>query len=145
MDVGDVLSSHRFAVELDNIQVETVQAISGLTYGQEVIEVKQVTATGELVVRKQPGVSRAGEVTITRGMDTSRAFTDWIKETREYHNLDSARKNITITILDAQQTPVRRFHLQNAWVSEWTVTSDAASEGPALEQVTIAYEECTME
>lgn len=108
MLTGDSFSSSTFVIEL----------------GKYVVEVRQVSSTGELIVRKQPGASRTGEITITRGMDKSTAFTDWIKATLVDADLDAARQNITISLKDAQKNTVRRIHLSNAWASRW--------EGPQL-------------
>jgi len=143
---GDTFSSSTFAIELGKFQVETVQDVSGLTLEQDVVEVRQVSATGELIVRKQPGARKAGEITVTRGMDKSTAFTDWIKATLVNADLDSARQNITIALKDAQKQTVRRIHLTNAWASRWEGPQlGAANSGTATEQVTITYEDITVE
>ncbi|MFI6449270.1 phage tail protein [Kitasatospora sp. NPDC050543] len=145
MPLGDALSSHTFAVELGNFQVETVQAVSGLTLGQDVIETRQVSPTGELIIRKQPGAQKAGEITVTRGLDKSTAFTDWIKQTLVDGDLDSARQNITIAVKDGRNETVRRIHLTNAWASGWAGPELDATSGPAIETVTITYEDVTVE
>ncbi|MBP2406150.1 T4-like virus tail tube protein gp19 [Streptomyces netropsis] len=146
MLTGDTFSSSTFAIELGKFQVETVQDVSGLTLEQDVVEVRQVSATGELIVRKQPGARKTGEITITRGMDKSTAFTDWIKTTLVNADLDSARQNITIALKDAQKQTVRRIHLSNAWASRWEGPQlGAANSGIATEQVTITYEDITVE
>ncbi|ARF55124.1 phage tail protein [Streptomyces gilvosporeus] len=146
MLTGDTFSSSTFAIELGKFQVETVQDVSGLTLGQDVVEVRQVSSTGELIVRKQPGARNAGEITITRGMDKSTAFTEWIKTTLDNADLDSARQNITIALKDAQKRTVRRIHLTNAWASSWEGPSlGTESTGPATEKVTITYDDVTVE
>ncbi|MFI1252881.1 phage tail protein [Streptomyces netropsis] len=146
MLTGDTFSSSTFAIELGKFQVETVQDVSGLTLEQDVVEVRQVSATGELIVRKQPGARKTGEITVTRGMDKSTAFTDWIKTTLVNADLDSARQNITIALKDAQKQTVRRIHLSNAWASRWEGPQlGAANSGNATEQVTITYEDITVE
>lgn len=146
MNIGDVLTTHTFVIELGAFQVETCQEVSALTYGQDVIECKQVTSTGELISRKQPGASQGGEITITRGMDQSKAFTDWVKETRQNHSLDTARQNIGITVLDATKRPVRRLQLVNAWASSWQGPAlQAGNASPAMETVTIQFEDCIVE
>ncbi|MEU1782845.1 MULTISPECIES: phage tail protein [Streptomyces] len=146
MLTGDTFSSNTFAIELGKFQVETVQDVSGLTLEQDVVETRQVSATGELIVRKQPGARKTGEVTITRGMDKSTAFTDWIKTTLVNADLDSARQNITIALKDAQKQTVRRIHLTNAWASRWEGPQlGAANSGTATEQVTITYEDITVD
>ncbi|MGP8297344.1 phage tail protein [Streptomyces inhibens] len=146
MLTGDTFSSSTFAIELGKFQVETVQEVSGLTLEQDVVETRQVSATGELLVRKQPGSRRTGEITITRGMDKSTAFTDWIKATLVNADLDSARQNITIALKDAKKQTVRRIHLSNAWASRWQGPSlGASNSATATEQVTITYEDMTVE
>ncbi|WP_405639686.1 phage tail protein [Streptomyces uncialis] len=146
MLTGDNFNSSTFAIELGKFQVETVQNVSGLQLEQDVVEVRQVSPTGELLVRKQQGSRRTGEITIIRGMDKSTAFTDWIKATLVNADLDGARQNITIALKDAKKQTVRRIHLTNAWASRWEGPSLGASEsGPATEQVTITYEDITVE
>ncbi|MFI9202381.1 phage tail protein [Streptomyces sp. NPDC053048] len=146
MLTGDAFNSSTFAIELGRFQVETVQEVSGLTLEQDVVEVRQVSPTGELIVRKQPGSRRAGEITITRGMDKSTAFTDWIKSTLVNADLDSARQNITIAVKDAHEQTVRRIHLTNAWASRWEGPQlGATGSDGATEQVTITYEDITVE
>ncbi|MFG2286260.1 phage tail protein [Streptomyces sp. NPDC048595] len=145
MLTGDALTSHTFTIELGTFQVETLKDVSGLTVGQDVVEIRQVSPTGELIVRKQPGVRQAGEVTLTRGMDKSTAFTDWIRTSLQ-GDLDGARQNVTIAVSDAAEQPVRRFHLVNAWASSWTGPDlDATASGPATETVTLTYEDISVE
>ncbi|MFF3863317.1 phage tail protein [Streptomyces sp. NPDC002209] len=117
-----------------------------VTYGQDIVEVKQVTQNSALTISKQAGARLSGEITISRSMDRNTAFTDWVKETVANRNLDSARKNVTITVMDSQKTPVRRIMLSNAWASSWSSPSlEAGGSGPATEQVTITYEDVTVE
>nr|WP_240667148.1 phage tail protein [Streptomyces luteoverticillatus] len=79
-------------------------------------------------------------------MDKSTAFTDWIKTTLVNADLDSARQNITIALKDAQKQTVRRIHLTNAWASRWEGPQlGAANSGTATEQVTITYEDITVD
>ncbi|MEV4434806.1 phage tail protein [Streptomyces sp. NPDC049585] len=146
MLTGDTFSSSTFAIELGEHQVETVQDVSGLPLEQDVIEVRQVSATGELIVREQPATRKTGEITITRGMDKSTAFTDWIKTTLVNADLDSARPDITIALKDAQKQTIRRIHLTNAWASRWQGPQlGAGNSGNMTEQVTITYEDITIE
>ncbi|MFE1776530.1 phage tail protein [Streptomyces sp. NPDC059008] len=145
MLTGDALGSHTFTIELGAFQVETLQDVSGLTLGQDAIEIRQVSSTGEPLVREQPGARRSGEVTVTRGMDKSTVFTDWIKAGLD-GDRDGARQNVTITVRDVDRQPVRRIHLANAWASSWTGPElDATGSGPATETVTLTYEDLSVE
>src|SRR2546422_1699909 len=117
MALGDTLAGYTFGINLGKFQVETVQKVSDLSFGQEVVEFKQVTQTGRLAVTKQPGQPQSGEVTITRGMDKSKQFTGWIQKSLEGQG--DARENIAITMMDPQRKPVRRVILARAWASRW--------------------------
>ncbi|MFI6767516.1 phage tail protein [Streptomyces sp. NPDC050355] len=147
MAIGDVYSTNLFSVELGKFQVETVQSVTPPTSQLDAVETGQISATGEPVVRKQPAPHpQSGEITVTRGMDKSRAFTEWINTSLEQRDIDSARQNVTIVQYDVNKKPVIRYHLTNAWASQLQgVDLDASSTSPATEQVTITYEECTIE
>ncbi|MFE3259443.1 phage tail protein [Nocardia sp. NPDC059091] len=60
--------------------------------------------------------------------------------------MDAARQNITMTLLDGKRKPVKRFHFMKAWPSAWKGPSlEAGNSGPAVEQVTITYEDSKVE
>src|SRR5262245_53370996 len=135
MVTGDTLMDFQFAIDLGKFQVETVQNVSGLVIEQDVVEVRQVSWSGELLIRKQPGARRSGQLTVTRGMDKSQAFTDWIKTTMEYKDLPAARQDISVSLMDPTKRVLRRVRMSNAWASRWEGPSlQASGSGPALEQ-----------
>lgn len=142
---GDTLIVHSFAVELGGVQVEYVQEVSGLTFELDAIEVQSVnSSTGEQIIRKLPGSRKGGECTITRGLDKSSAFTDWIKKTFVDGAIDSARQNISIIINDSERNEGRRFDMTNAWVNKWEGPSLKAGESTAAtEKVTVVFEDIT--
>src|SRR6267154_2561140 len=92
MATGDALSTHTFGVQLGGILVESVQEVSGLSVEQEVVEVKQVTNSGEQIIRKQ---------TVNNGA------------------VNTARQNLTIEIMDSTKATVRRIQLMQGWASKW--------------------------
>lgn len=146
MATGDALSTHIFGVQLGGYLVESVQEVSGLSYDEGVVENKQTSANGQLLIRKQPGGMNAGEVTIVRGLDRSSAFTQWINQTIKNGAVNTARQNITIEIMDSTKAVVRRIHLMQGWVSKWEGPSLKAGDASgATETVTITYEEMTIE
>ncbi|AEW99555.1 phage tail protein [Streptantibioticus cattleyicolor] len=146
MAEGDPLSTHIFGVQLGGYNVESVKEISNLTVDQDVVEYKQVTEQGKLIVRKQPGSRLPGEVTITRGLDQSSTFTNWIKETINNGAVNTARQNLTIEIKDTTGATLRRIQLANAWASRWEgPTLTAGESNAATETVTITFEEITVE
>ncbi|MFD9890222.1 phage tail protein [Amycolatopsis sp. NPDC059027] len=145
MAQGDALSTHIFGLQLGGYEVESIQEVSGLTVEEDVVEVKQVV-DGKLVIRKQPGARKGGEVTITRGLDQSSEFTKWITETLNNGAVEAARQNITIEIKQADGSTVRRMQLMQGWASKWEGPSFKAGESSAaLEKVTITFEEISVE
>ncbi|MCQ4083529.1 phage tail protein [Streptomyces sp. RB6PN25] len=79
-------------------------------------------------------------------MDKSKAFTDWVKRSLVEGNVDGARQNVTITVMDRAKKPVKRIHLSNAWASGWDGPSlEAGANDPATETVTLAYEDIKVE
>jgi phage tail-like protein len=146
MAEGDALSTHRFGVQLGGYMVESIQEISGLTVEEDVVEVLQVTSTGKPLIRKQPGATKGGEVTITRGLDQSSEFTKWIDETLNNGAVNTARQNLTIEIMDTEGSTVRRIQLMNGWASKWEGPSLKAGDSTAAtEKVTITFEEIKVE
>jgi phage tail-like protein len=143
---GDPLSTHIFGVQLGGYNVEYIKEISNLVVEQDVVEYKQVTQQGKLIVRKQPGARLPGEVTISRGLDKSSAFTNWIKETINKGAVNTARQNLTIEVKDTTGATLRRIQLMNAWASRWEgPTLTAGESSAASETVTIVFEEITVE
>ena len=62
--------------------------------------------------RKLPGPARYANVTLKRGVTGRLELFEWWREVRA-GNLD--RRNVTITLLDEQRSPVQRWVLRNAW------------------------------
>ncbi|MFJ9630135.1 phage tail protein [Streptomyces sp. NPDC101175] len=142
---GDALTSHNFGLQIDGVMVEYLREVSGLSVEQDVIEYQQVSADGKPVTKKMPGVKKAGECTVTRGMTESAAFTSWINDSIA-GNMGAARKNATIMMMDYQNSPVKRYNMRNAWCSKVETSGVKAGDTSALtEQVTIVFEELVIE
>ncbi|MER8234218.1 phage tail protein [Streptomyces sp. NPDC101490] len=144
LDTGDALTTHNFGLQIDGVMVETLQEISGLSMEQDVIEFQQVSADGKPIIKKLPGVKKAGECTVTRGATQSAAFTEWISASIA-GDMGSARKDASIIFLDYQLAEVKRYNLRNAWCTKVELSATKAGDAAALtEQVTITFEELTL-
>jgi phage tail-like protein len=140
---GDSATVHNFAIQVDGTRIEYLSSISGLSNKQDVIQHVQNTPNGKPVVRKMPGISQGGEVTVTRGRSESEDFTNWIK-TSLAGDMSKARRHISIIVMDYAGEEVTRFNLKNAWCCE-TSYSDMTAGQPNVyeEKVTITYEDLT--
>ncbi len=94
---------HSFGLELDGIDIKQIGEVSGLTIEQDMIELKENTPDGDVVVRRLPGRPKAGEVTFTRGLSADHSFEKWIKEFRS-DQTRASRKSGSIVIYDYEGT-----------------------------------------
>lgn len=144
LDTGDALTTHNFGLQIDGVMVETLQEISSLSMEQDVIEYQQVSADGKPIIKKLPGVKKAGECTVTRGATQSAAFTEWIAASIA-GNMGQARKDASIIFMDYELREVKRYNLRNAWCTKVELSGTKAGDAAALtEQVTITFEELTL-
>jgi phage tail-like protein len=91
-------------------------------------------------VRKIPGVHKVGDVTLKRGIISSKSLWDWVKETRTTGV--NAQKNVSITLLDEARNPVQVWLLRNAIPLKYTGPTLAAKGGGdvAMEELVLASE-----
>lgn len=90
-------------------------------------------------VRKIPGLHKASDVTLKRGIMGATNFRDWINVTRRD---PTVVRNVSITLHDEQGTPVLRWNLINARPMKWTGPTLAGKGGSdvAMEELVIAAE-----
>jgi len=138
---GDGLVAHKFAIQIDGVQVQTLQEVGWPTMEQDVITVNQITEQGKPMVKNLPGAGKGGTITVVRGVDGNNAFSKWI-EASFNGNMGEARKNATVEILDYQgSSPKVSHHLENAWVSKMEGSTLKAGEASMVTQtVTISFE-----
>ena len=94
-------------------------------------------------VRKLPGLTRAADVVLRRGLVGSADLFAWIAEIR---NGVLDRREVTITLLDEQRQPVMAWRLHRAWPSKWTAGPlHAKRNAVALEELTLVCESIDLE
>lgn len=137
-----VLSTFRFQVEWGGTNIGFSE-VSGLDFETEVIEYID-GAMPESTPMKSPGKPKYGNITLKRGVfRTDSEAYDWMKAIRTD---DTARRNITITMLDQTLNPVLVWQVQNAWVSKLTTPSlNAGSSEAAVESMDVVCERYSME
>jgi phage tail-like protein len=131
---------HSFGLELDGVDLKQIGEVSGLTIEQDIVELKENTPDGDVVVRRLPGRPKAGEVTFTRGLSADRGFEKWIKEFRS-DLTRAARKNGAIVVYDFEGTPIRSYAIINAWPKRLTIgTLQTGDTAVLTETLVVAYE-----
>ncbi|MEX2445858.1 MAG: phage tail protein [Dehalococcoidia bacterium] len=136
----DLLTTFAFAVEVDGITIASFKEASGIDSNTEVIEYKEVTGAGQMIIRKVPGSASWSDITLRRRIDAVTDFWDWRVQVLE-GDIDSARRNGSIVLYDSMQAEVARWNFVNGWPSVWKGADlDAGANEVAVEEVTIAHE-----
>src|SRR5688572_32187033 len=92
---NDPFKNFNFLVEIDGITQAGFSECSGLRLEIDVIEYRE---GGDLSsVRKLPGLSKVGDITLKRGITTSKELHEWVESVR---NGVASRKNGAVVLLD---------------------------------------------
>lgn len=132
---NDPYKAFNFLVEIDNVARAAFSEVSGLESETAVIEYR----TGsEHVMRKLPGLTKFGNITLRRGVTQDRELWDWRQAIVE-GNPD--RRNGSIILLDDQRNPVVRWKFRNGWPCKWEGPAlNAKANEVAIEMLEIAHE-----
>ncbi len=136
----DPLVSFQYAVEIQGNVAGYFTECTGLGSEHEVIEHKVVDSKGNDVIQKIPGRLKWEDITLKRGITDSMDIWDWRKKVED-GNVDEARANGSIVMMDQHLNPVARWDFVNAWpvkVTGPTMKSDSNEIG--IEELTITHE-----
>ena len=104
-----------FSVEIDGLaEIHFSEAVIPDTR-IEVVEYRE-GADKTSTSLKLPGRAVVGSVVLRRGIDHNLALWNWFKAVRD-GNLD--RRNVVITLLDAERLAVRRWMIARAWPAKY--------------------------
>jgi phage tail-like protein len=88
--------------------------------------------------RKLPGLAKYPNVVLKRGISGRPDLFDWWNSVR---NGTPDRRNVTITLLDEQRSPVQRWLLRNAWPAKIHFgTLQARGNDVVIETLELAHE-----
>jgi len=112
--------------------------VSGMEVETEVIEYREGTSK-EYSKLKMPGMRKYNNITLKRGtFKADNEFFDWFNEVK----LNTiTRRDITISLLDEEHSPVVVWKVKNAWPSKVTST-DLKADGneTAIESMELIHE-----
>ncbi|MBN8471790.1 MULTISPECIES: phage tail protein [Corallococcus] len=142
---SDPYKNFKFRVLIDGRPVAGLSKMSALKKSTEAVEWRE--AGDPSIVRKMPGRTKFEPITLEAGLTHDTTFEEWANLV---NNLDGAaamslakyRKDIAIEVLNLQSTPVLRFKIRRAWVSEYQATPemDANANAVAITMVKIEHE-----
>jgi phage tail-like protein len=133
-----VFTTGNFLVSIDGIAANAAfSEVSGLEAAIEVIDYRSGDSS-ENSPRKLPGLNRYSSVTLRRGLTSDQTLWNWID-----NGLKGTvqRADIMITLRDAADNPVWRWHLKDAWPCRWSgPVLSAGSPEVAIETLEICHE-----
>ncbi len=91
-------------------------------------------------VRKIQGMTKAGDVTLKRGIIDSATLWDWINQART--DGPDAKKTVVITLLNERREPVQKWTLSRVIPLKWTGPTLAGKGGGevAMEEIVLSVE-----
>jgi phage tail-like protein len=137
---SDALASYLFAIEIDSIEIAQFSEVSGLASEVDVIELKENTRDGKLVIHKSPGAMKPPTITLKRAKNSSKALWDW-HEAMLQGKVSESRKNGSVILKSYDGAEVARYNFTNAWVSKVTTgTLKAGANEVLMEEASLVCE-----
>jgi len=113
---------------------------SGLGSENEIIEQKAVNDKGVEVVLKVAGRLKWGDITLKRGITSDMQIWDWRKKV-ENGNVNGARLNGSIVMMDQSLAERARWNFYNAWPSKISGPSPKADSNEiGIEELVLVHE-----
>jgi phage tail-like protein len=145
-DVLDGATNWSWMITIDGISFSEVSSVGpGITLAVDPIDMKFNDVLGNYTRKKLPGKMQSGTLTMVRaaiGPPTGTAFADWLTDVYK-GKMSTARKTITVTMLDYGAIPLAHFTFKNAWVHKIDYGTFKAGDASVLnETITIQHEGC---
>ena len=136
----DALVAQHFTIEIGSVEIAQFSEVSGLTSEIDVIELKENTTDGRLLIHKVGGAPKPPTITLKRAKNASKDLWEWHKAMLDGRVAD-ARKEGSVVLKDFEGAEVARYNFFGAWVSKLsTSTLKSGSNEVLMEEVTIVCE-----
>lgn len=137
---GDPVASFRFMLEVSGKISGFFTEANGLGSETEVIEHKVMGPDATEVIRKLAGRLKWNDMTLKRGITKNMDLWDW-RKTVENGNVDAARADGSVMLLDDAGGEIARWNFERAWPSKISGPNIKADDNSvAVEEVTIVFE-----
>jgi phage tail-like protein len=134
----DPAGGHRFALEIDGVEVAHFHGCSGLRTRSDVFEIEEGGVHG--YVHRRTTAAGWENVTLRLATNVSHGLLDWRERCRAGDTRQ--RSSGAITIYDADGSPVERFHLTGLWPVRWQGPALASTGSElAVEEIELAFED----
>jgi phage tail-like protein len=137
---SDALASYLFSIEIDSIEIAQFAEVSGLASEVDVVELKENTRDGKLVIHKSPGAVKPPTITLKRGKNSSKALWEW-HQAMLHGKVSEGRKNGSVILKSYDGSEVARYNFTNAWISKIsTGTLKAGANEVLMEEASLVCE-----
>lgn len=141
MPVGerkDPYRGYNFLVEIDGITRAGFRECSGLDSTQDPIEYRE--GNEGLTARKLPGLNKYSNISLKWGITDDAELWDWRQQVMD-GNIDGARKNGSIVLMDDTGEEKVRWNFREGWPTKWTGPSlNATGSDIGIESLDIVHE-----
>jgi phage tail-like protein len=132
----DHVGAYNFTVEIQGVAAGYFKGVDGISAEIEVIEFQD---GDDLTLRKRPGRSKFGDVTLKKGYIVTPELQDWWTNAR---NGQYDRRDISIILNDNAGNEIRRWNLYGCWPKAWKVNAfDGKGNDIVTEEITFVVEE----
>jgi phage tail-like protein len=138
--MAEVLGALRWYLEIDGITEGVFKDVSGLDSETEVIEHRVTGKGGNLIITKIPGILKWPNIVMKRGITDDRRLHDW-RSKIEDGQVETNRKNGTITLYAPDGTAVAKYSFKRAWPCKFKGPAlDSSKNELAIESLELAHE-----
>lgn len=134
----DPYRGFRFRVEIDGIQTASFSEATIPDSTTDVVEYRE--GSDETTMRKIPGLTKYGNLTLKKGLTDSMELYEWRKKVVQL-GATKARKNISIILVDEEGKDKARWDISDAWPIKYAPSALSAKGNEIMiEQVEIVNE-----
>jgi len=143
--VNDPFASFNFLIESGGLIQAGFSECTGLNSETNVIEYRE--GTDDTRMRKLPGLTKYGNITLKRGVGIGQQMFEWRRMVTEPSDDPprEPRRNISIILLDEKRTEVLRWNVIGVWPDKYTFAElKAGGNEIAIEQLELCHEGVTV-
>lgn len=134
-----------FQVVIDGNVVAGISKVGALTRTTEVVSHRPGNAISHQY--HSPGLTSSGEIEMSRGVTHDKMFQDWANQVYSPEGLGGVslknfRKDILLTVMNAQGVPVIAYKIFRCWPSSYTALPELSStdNAVAIQSLTVQTE-----
>lgn len=141
----DPYKNFKFRVMWDGRTIAGISKVSSLLRVTETVTHRDGNDSSS--AKKSPAATSFEPITLERGLTHDTAFEEWANMVYSMEgdpavSLKNYKKDLVITLLNLQGTPVLSYHVYHCWVSEYQALPelDANNGCTAIEKIVLQHE-----